>query len=427
MLFRQQLSFFIRARTYFMNNCTSRQIRWLSSKAKRRKGNPRKQNLNQDASRIRNQLQKQNMNVSKKPLPPITKVVQSPAFQKKMIGKIKDFQKDVQEAVLPDFMKQGELSVRKREPVVMDAKWWCVNIAIACAPALLIQLVCMYKQDDMIEFYKQQQLLQNGGVQSGIQSRNMGNETDAIVQPTDDSSWETTKSKSVLDAAAALFGFKNVVQDESDISDTNETRSTEEESSSTTPTKIDLERKEHHISDPKSYSQLVDNINSLEQQIKELKGHLSVQHDEMVVNTYDGQNINENVTPATEDEAENKVEVRTVTADSMKDFFSSQLERRKDAISDTAKDTLVQIQQTLMGNSANDEEVQSDTHEVNTMDEVSEVKMVSDNSKPDVVATHDLNETSDNPTIGANDTQTKDKTKRWYHRLNIFRSKQNKR
>ena len=344
-----------------------------------------------------------------------------------MIGKIKDFQKDIQEAVLPDFMKQGELSARKREPVVMDAKWWCVNIAIACAPALLIQLVCMYKQDDMIEFYKHQQLLQNGGVQSGIQSRNMGNGSDAIVQPTDDSSWETTKSKSVLDAAAALFGFKNVVQDENDDCDTNETRLAEEEIS-TTHTKIDEERNKDQISDPKSYSQLLDKINSLEQQIKELKGDLSVQHDDMVVNTNGGQDSNENVTPVTEDVSENKVEVRTVTADSMKDFFSSQVEQRKDAIIDTAKDALVQIQQTLIGNSANDEQVKSDTDEINTMEQVLEINIVSDDSKPYVVATQEVSESNDDSNINDDDsTHPKDKTKRWYHRLNVFRSKQNKR
>lgn len=404
-----------------MNHCTSRQIRWLSSKAKRRKGNPRKQNIKQDASRIRNQLQKQNMNVSKKPLPPITKVVQSPAFQKKMIGKIKDFQKDVQEAILPDFMKQGELSVRKKEPLVMDAKWWCVNIAIACAPAILIQLICMYKQDDMIEFYKHQQLLQNGGAQSGVQSRNLGNASDGVGQPTDDSSWETTKSKSVLDAAAALFGFKNVVQDDNDVSDTNETRLTEGEIS-TAPTKIDEERNKDQISDPKSYAQLLDKINSLELQIKELKGDLSVQHDDMAVNTNGGQDSNEDATPATENVSENKVEVRTVTADSMKDFFSSQVERRKDSIIDTAKDALVQIQQTLIGNNANDEKVKSDTDEINTIEQVPEINIVSDDSKSDVVATQEMSEANDDSNMNTEDsTNPEDKPKRWYHRLNVFR------
>ena len=58
----------------------------------------------------------------------------------------------------------------------------------------------------------------------------------------------------------------------------------------------------------------------------------------MVVNTYDGQDSNEDATPVPEDVSENKVVVRTVTADSMKDFFSSQVERRKDAIIDTAKE-----------------------------------------------------------------------------------------
>lgn len=246
---------------------------------KRRKGNP--------SSSAPNALSKMRHNkvTSKQPLAQISKVLSSSSVKNEIFGKLLEFQKDVQKVLMPQFLKDGpSFAQRERQAVVMDSKWWCWNIAMACTPGVLIALVCRCYKNDMEEFYRKQNQIDSRKGESDdfeIERNATKDEEEGSNSSSTANSMWTFQSSSVWRAISELLDHQQIINIKQDDAEMDKISVYEHDDSNaetipflqTIPAEdsnVDLSIAQTSQSEP-SPQYLMTRIEALENQIEELK------------------------------------------------------------------------------------------------------------------------------------------------------------
>jgi len=369
--------------------------------------------------------------------------------KKEMFGKLLEFQKDVQKVLMPQFLKDGpSFAQRERRAVVMDSKWWCWNIAMACTPGVLIALVCKCYKSDMEEFYRKQNLIDSRkGERDDFEiERNATKEEEKEEEEGSNSSSQansmwTFQSPSIWRVISELLDHEqimNVKQDDAEM-DRKSVHEHDDSNDETIPflhtipaedSNVDLSVAQTSQSEP-SPQYLMTRIETLENQIEELKRKDTVKTTgrpprSNIQNRRDADRLRKG---KTENEADNDITpAKRSSIDMLKLVISNNLKEKGEAALKAGQEfrRIVEDQCGIAPTVKEENRAYAQVHEENSADaEVSiEPSFRSYDEKSCnqdlVVGEHDL------PTGVDEESYAKEKggmKSRWFQRLHLFGSR----
>ena len=408
---------------------------------KRRKGNPSSSAPNA-LSKIR-----QNKLASKQPLAEISKALSSPSVKNEIFGKLLEFQKDVQKVLMPQFLKDGpSFAQRERQAVVMDSKWWCWNIAMACTPGVMIALVCRCYKSDMEEFYQKQNQIDSRKEESD----DFENERNATKEEEEgnnssieaNSMWNFQAS-SVWRAISELLDHQqiiNVKQDDAEM-DRKSVYEHDDSNDKTVPflqtipaenSNVDLSVAQTSQSEP-SPNYLMTRIEALENQIEEMKKTNNVKTTgrsprSNIQNRRDADRLRKRQTEKEADNDTTPAKRSTRSMDMLKLVISNNLKEKGDAALKAGQEfrRIVEGQYRITPTTKEENSADALDHEENSADAVISIETPFRSSDEKswnqdlIIEEHELSSDVDE------EMNTKEKAgmkSRWFQRLNLFGSR----
>ena len=410
---------------------------------KRRKGNPSSSAPNA-LSKIRH-----NKVTSKQPLAQISKALSSPSVKNEIFGKLLEFQKDVQKVLMPQFLKDGpSFAQRERQAVVMDSKWWCWNIAMACTPGVLIALVCRCYKSDMEEFYrKQNQIDSRKGESDDFEiERNATKEEEEEEEGSNSSIKGNTmwdfQSSSVWRAISELLDHQqiiNVKQDDAEMDRKSVYEHDDNNDDETIPflqtipaedSNDDLSVAQTSQSEP-SPQYLMTRIEALENQIEEMKKKHNVKTTgrpprSNIQNRRDADRLRKR---QTEKEADNDTTpAKRSSIDMLKLVISNNLKEKGDAALKAGQDfrRIVEDQCGIAPTTKEENRADALVHEENSADAVVSIETSFRSSDEEPLNQDLIIEKHELPSDVDEEMNAKEKAgmkRRWFQRLNLFGSR----
>jgi hypothetical protein len=348
---------------------------------------------------------------------------------------------------MPQFLKDGpSFAQRERQAVVMDSKWWCWNIAMACTPGVMIALVCRCYKSDMEEFYQKQNQIDSRKEESD----DFENERNATKEEEEgnnssieaNSMWNFQAS-SVWRAISELLDHQqiiNVKQDDAEM-DRKSVYEHDDSNDKTVPflqtipaenSNVDLSVAQTSQSEP-SPNYLMTRIEALENQIEEMKKTNNVKTTgrpprSNIQNRRDADRLRKRQTEKEADNDTTPAKRSTRSMDMLKLVISNNLKEKGDAALKAGQEfrRIVEGQYRITPTTKEENSADALDHEENSADAVISIETPFRSSDEKswnqdlIIEEHELSSDVDE------EMNTKEKAgmkSRWFQRLNLFGSR----